>query len=110
MPAFSDARVQDPKVRALRRKIVVRADPALDVEAARVTLRTVDGREHATGVDHARGGLERPLTDMELERKFERLVSSQMSHHAQRALVDRIWTLEHVVNVAEILPLASPGG
>lgn len=106
--AFSDVRVQDPNVCALRGRIILQADPALGIEAARVTLRMVDGREHTIGMEQARGGLERPLTDTELELKFESLVTPQMSRQTQRRLIDSIWMLERSVDVADVLLLTSP--
>lgn len=106
--SFTDARVQDPRVGVLRRKIVLRVDPTLGVEAARITLRTTDAREHTIDVKHARGGLERPLTDAELESKFESLAASRISRGARTALVDKIWTIESSANIAEILSLTIP--
>ena len=61
----------DPAVLELRRKVEVVQDAKIPVEAAVVELWTKDGKHHRAAVDAARGSAGRPLTDRELEQKFE---------------------------------------
>jgi len=66
----SETCIADPEVAALRSRVSAVADSALqrDEAIAEVTLRT--GRVLRAHVPHARGSLERPMTDAELDAKF----------------------------------------
>ena len=63
--------IDDPEVAALRARITAVADPALarDEAIADVTLR--NGASLRSHVPHARGSIARPMTDDELDAKFE---------------------------------------
>ncbi len=63
---FSDERVSSPDATALRRKVEVVTDPRLARDAARLAVDLEDGRRIEVGVDHARGSVERPMTDEDL--------------------------------------------
>ncbi len=61
-----------PDVAALRARITVDADESLARDAAVVQARLSDGSLLRAEVAHARGSLARPLTDDELDAKFDR--------------------------------------
>lgn len=70
---FSEARIHDPAVLGLARKIRYEIDPSNEYPAnftghLRATLR--DGTVHELDQGHMRGGSRAPLPDAELERKF----------------------------------------
>ncbi len=71
---YEDEVVNAPEVIALRARISLNPDPAVgrDESFIQVTLR--DGRTIEEHVEHARGSLERPLTDRELYAKAEALI------------------------------------
>ncbi|HEY2255312.1 MAG TPA: MmgE/PrpD family protein [Variovorax sp.] len=71
---FSDAVVNDPKVIALRNKVQATIDDGIDEAAVQVTAVLQDGRRVEVRVDHAIGSLENPLSDAQLEAKFDSLV------------------------------------
>ena len=63
------AAIDEPAVVAFRNKVSAQADDAVPIEAAIVTVRTKGGRTLTAHVKHARGSLERPLSDAEIEAK-----------------------------------------
>jgi 2-methylcitrate dehydratase PrpD len=65
-----DARVRDPAMIALRRRIKVVADPSLAREEAKATIVFKDGTARSSHVVQCRGSLTRQLTDAELQEKF----------------------------------------
>jgi len=71
---FDDAVVAADEVVALRARVRLEPDAAIPRTAARVQVRLSDGRTFEESVAHARGSLERPLTDAELEAKARALI------------------------------------
>ncbi len=75
---FTLERIRDPRIRAQLPKIEVTADPEIervfpDRQRAVVTIVTIDGRELTQRLDHPKGDPRNPLTDGELETKFDAL-------------------------------------
>lgn len=73
---YTDALLASPEVQALMARIEVRADPALDQgypdrRGAIVRVRTVAGAQLEHALDHARGEPENPMTQADIERKFD---------------------------------------
>jgi 2-methylcitrate dehydratase PrpD len=86
----SDAHIRDPAILALARKVEVAVDDALDREfpaktMARVTIFTRRGAFTAT-VEYPRGNPENPLSDAELEAKFELLTLEHIGEERRGAL------------------------
>jgi len=79
---FVDARVSDPEVAALCKRVDVVADDGdlerlfPDFYATEIVIRMTDGREFAARKDIARGYPETPMSDAELAAKFQTLVGS----------------------------------
>jgi len=98
----SDACVRDPAVAALRRRIVVTADPqrASVSAAARVTLS--DGRVLEADVPFCRGSLERPMTDEELSEKFMALATRVVPDNVAGALLAQCWRVAEMDDVGAL--------
>jgi 2-methylcitrate dehydratase PrpD len=97
--AFEPDRLNDAELRALMKKIELKADPALSKSfprqrAARVEIETTDGRKLAHFQETRKGDPEMPLTDAELNDKFLELVEPVLGAAPARALLDRLWGLE----------------
>jgi 2-methylcitrate dehydratase PrpD len=91
---YSDARVTDPDVVALRERVVAVVDPALAEDAARVRVRLKDDRVVERFVAHALGSLARPMTDRDLERKFRELCAPVLDGDAIESVLSACWRLE----------------
>jgi 2-methylcitrate dehydratase PrpD len=105
---YTDARVNDPAAADLRRRISLVDDARIPVEAARVELRTRDGAEHAVTIDFARGSVQRPMTDLELEDKLMTLASGTLSEPRARQLIDAVWSLDRSDDAASLMRLTVP--
>ena len=99
---FLDARVTSPDVGALRAKIVVAPNERIAAEQARVRITLADGASCETFVEQARGSLERPMTDAELEAKFRRLAACELGPAQIDRLVDQLWSLETLADASVI--------
>lgn len=101
---FSDKRVNSPDTGALRRKVEVTTDPSLARDAARLAVDLVDGQRIEVGVDHARGSVERPMTDEDLTFKARAAMRPVIGESADD-LIDMVYSIEdhgarHVMGVA----------
>jgi 2-methylcitrate dehydratase PrpD len=74
LPQYADEVVNAPEVRALRDRVRLAPDERIARDEARLTVRRADGSVLEEHVLHARGSLERPLTDEELLDKARALV------------------------------------
>jgi 2-methylcitrate dehydratase PrpD len=107
---FTDAAVRDPAVRGLRDKVQVIEDAAIPVGAARVELVLDDGRSLSEFVAHARGSVERPLSDAELEQKLIALAASGCPGLDVKPLIAALWSLDRAETATQPLRLAVPPG
>ena len=99
MNAFEDARIDDPQVRELMRKVYLREDPALTADfpgkrVAHVAMTTTDGTRVEHFAPHRKGDPEAPLTDAEINDKFEELVAPVIGLEKMRLLRGKLWVLE----------------
>lgn len=62
--------LSDPRFVQMQEHVEVSADPAIARDAAAVAFVMKDGRRVDIRIDHARGSLDRPMTDEELADKF----------------------------------------
>lgn len=104
---FSDDAVAQPRVQALGRKVAFTDDDGLSIDAARVVVTMVGGQIRVASVDFARGCLERPLTDHELEKKLYELCRHGESDCEPGPLIDAIWSLDRANDAGALLSLAS---
>jgi 2-methylcitrate dehydratase PrpD len=105
---FSDARVRDPDVLALRRKVELIRDPAFSTIAASVEITTTDGSIHHRSQSAARGSDTNPMSDAELEDKLRRAAAGWEPQHDVAALIDAVWALDRSADVSALASLAVP--
>jgi len=105
---FTDACVDDPAVKDMRRRIEVASDPAVSTIAVAMEIRTADGRTHALSTEAARGSPANPLKDDEIERKLIDEARSWQPGHDVRPLIDAVWGLDRSQDVSTLAALAVP--
>jgi 2-methylcitrate dehydratase PrpD len=91
---FTDAAVADPLLRAFASRLDFVDDVAFSVEAAQVTLVLRSGETMSRRIDAARGSLQAPLTDTDLEDKLRELAEYGGSGCRPDPLIDALWALE----------------
>jgi 2-methylcitrate dehydratase PrpD len=105
---YSDARVADPRVIALRERVFAAVDPALGEDAARVRIRLKDGRVVERFIAHALGSLARPMSDRDLENKFRGLCAPILGADAIEGLLSACWQLEQSPDAGALPRLSVP--
>src|SRR5437764_1646428 len=105
---FSDSCVNDPRVAALRRKVMVRRDECFATPAAAVEIVTADGERHNLHQRAARGSDDNPMTDRDLEDKLREAAARAVPRNDIAALTDAIWTVEDCADIAKLTALTVP--
>jgi len=103
---FSNAKLNDPLVKALMNKITVKTDPELDrllptKRGAKAEIYLTNGCKYQSTLDIARGEPESPLTQEEIEAKFHRLTKDVLGHKRE-ILIDMINNIEHFRTVKNL--------
>lgn len=110
---FPDGDVRDDARLALARRVRCVADPTCDelfprALAAIVRLRTTGGDRREVRVLRNRGGPERPLSDEELDRKFERNARRNLPPRRVAQLDELLGRLDRLDDVGELAALTVP--
>jgi len=111
--AFTGEAVADPAIAAMRRRVTVREDPALNasvprLKPARVTVTLTDGRQITRLRESARGDFQEPYREDEVRAKFRELAGVVLSPGGVsrvEALVARLDELEHLSDLVAALRL-----
>src|SRR5262245_17669858 len=109
--AFTDEAVRDPAMAALRRRVTVREDPALNarvprLKPARVTVTFADGRRVSRLRESARGDHQDPYREDEIRGKFRELAGLVLRPEAVtqvESLVDRLDDLPSLASLVDAL-------
>lgn len=99
---FADERVVRDDVRALRAKTELAPQPDIARDEVRVEIVLADGTRLEEHVAHARGSLERPLTDKELFAKAQALIDPVFPGRTQ-ALREAVGTLGEAPNTSALV-------
>ena len=104
--AFAEYRLGDQAIRQLMQRVSLKSDPKFtagfpSMRAARVTITMDDGKEFRHFSPYRRGDPESPLTDAELDEKFDELVAPVIGVSRAADLRDKLWRLESL-DLAEL--------
>jgi hypothetical protein len=105
---FSGARACDPSVARLRGLIELSVDPACARDSARIVVSRSAGEPVVVSVAHARGSLDRPLTDEELEDKVARLVEPVLGAGAGAEIRKAVDQLDGAPGLSALLGAVTP--
>ena len=70
-----------------------------------VTITTTDGREVTKQLDFPKGDPRNPLTDEEVEEKFDALADPVLSAAGRQRLKDAVWNLESAASISGLMDL-----
>ncbi len=105
---FSDRAVTDPKTVALRDRVSATVDPAILPEQVDMTITLKDGRKLHKFIAHAIGSVEVPMTDQQLEAKFEDLAEGILTQAQTRKLMAACWQVAQLGDASQIAKAGVP--
>jgi len=108
---FTDDCATDERIVRVRKRVFTTPDSTLNEAAAVVTIELAGGQRLAREVTHALGSLERPMSDAQLEAKFNALAhADRYPAHASR-IVQRVWSVDTLDDASELVAgTAEPPG
>jgi len=107
---FEQEKIMDERIRAQLNKVEVVADPEIEavfpkLQRVIVKIETEDGRELTKSLDYPKGDPRNPLSDTEVEEKFDALASPVLSDVGRKRLKDAVWGSESVGSITELMQL-----
>ena len=107
---FTEERIKNPKLRPLMKKIEVRETEECnsrfpESNSFRIKVTMKNGETIERGIDHAKGDPQNPMTDDEIVTKFRKLSAPVMSESQMDRALDRLWKLEEMSDMSEVLGL-----
>jgi 2-methylcitrate dehydratase len=99
---------QNPRLLDLVQKVKVSVSEEANRRApeamlSRVEIVTTSGAHHVAEVPYHRGHYKNPMSDQDIEDKFRTLASDLMSPAQISHLLERLWHLEDVADIGEVL-------
>jgi 2-methylcitrate dehydratase len=107
---FEADRIMDPTIRAQLNKVEVVADPKIEavfprLQRVAVIIETADGRSLSKELDYPKGDPRNPLSDREVEEKFDALAAPILSEPARARLKEAVWNLERQESIRSLMDL-----
>jgi 2-methylcitrate dehydratase len=98
----------DPRIRDQLPKVVVVADAEIEkvfpkLQRVAVTIETGDGRKLAKELDYPKGDPRNPLSDEEIEQKFDALAAPILSDGARARVKEAVWGLEREGSIEALM-------
>lgn len=109
---FDDLYRNDPKVRALTRRVKVEVSEEAnrrmpEAMLCRVTVVTRSGETHGAVVDYHKGHWKNPMSEAEVEEKFRKLAGGVLAPAQADRLLERLWKLEDAADTGEVVRLTA---
>jgi 2-methylcitrate dehydratase len=106
--SFSRSRLNDTVLVDLMQKIRVEeikdfSERYPEAMSTKIDVHMIDGKTFTAQVDHPRGHPRRPLSDHDLEMKFQELTSRRISRKDQTKLIQTVWELDHLKDVKALV-------
>jgi 2-methylcitrate dehydratase len=110
LESFSDERLRDERLLALVAKIKVHRDATLSARYPRgipnrLEAALADGKRLVAENEFPRGHDQNPMSDAEVESKFQRLASGRLDAARSRKILDLCWRFDELADVSELLKL-----
>ena len=102
---FSDARVADPVISAVRSRVSAVVDEAMREDEVRLSITLTSGAVHSIYVEHATGSPENPMTDSTLEAKYRSLAGEALPSSQVEELLGAVWGLDSAPDVEQVVRL-----
>lgn len=107
---FEPDKIMDPRIRAQLEKVEVTADPDIEavfpeLQRVIVTITTTGGDELTEQLDYPKGDPRNPLTDEEIEEKFDALAAPVLSDGARTRLKEAVWKLDKLESVSALMQM-----
>ena len=105
---YSDEVVRDPRVIALRDKVMATVESGIHEDQVRIAIRLKGGKVLEKYVEHAVGSLGKPMSDADLETKFRGLAQGILSRGETDNLIQLCWDAGKLKDAGEVARASVP--
>ncbi len=107
---FEADRIMDATIREQLDKVEVVADPEIEsvfpqLQRVAATIETTDGRALSKELDYPKGDPRNPLSDEEIEQKFDALATPILSDKARTRIKKAVWNLDRQDSIRSLMDL-----
>jgi len=107
---YSEKKFRDSKILDFLKKITVVEDKTLssvypEAVANRVTVKLSSGKAVSKQVDYHKGHPKNPMSDRDVEDKFQRLTRKILDKNHARRILDATWNLEKTKDVSKLVSM-----
>jgi len=111
---FGERYLRDPHIRALARRVKVKATAEADrrmpeAMLCRMEVVTTGGASHEAVVEYHKGHWKNPMSQTEVETKFRNLAAQVLRPEQTDELLRTLWKLEELGDAGEIVRLTNAG-
>ena len=99
---FSNERSQDPSVINLRKIVKVLASANLRLDQASARIKTKSGASIEWNIDHAKGTVQNPMSDKDIESKFIQNANSCITLDKTKRIIEMVWNLEKLKDINQL--------
>ena len=99
----ADAAIEDAGIAQFRERIFAVADPAIPIDGVDMTITLQGGRAIEKRLRDCIGSKGRPMTDAQLEAKFESLATGALPAERSKRLIADCWRLETLPDAAQLI-------
>ncbi len=110
IPQFTDAKVRDPRTRALMERVHVHVDPQIEALGynemrMKVDVTLTDGRRLSGYADAATGHPRKPMSRDDLREKFMDCAALVMSSQQAESALEHLWAVREIDRVSDLMPM-----
>ena len=107
---YSEKKFRDPKILEFLKKMAVVEDKTLssmypEAVANRVTVKLSSGNVVSKQVEYHKGHPKNPMSDGEVEEKFQRLTRKYLGKNRARRILDAVWDLEKSKDIPKVISM-----
>ena len=107
---FDEEKISDPTLKQVIHKIKGEASEEFEQlfpakQPSRVTIRTTAGAEHSVYLEYPKGDPRQPMTEEDLDNKFQALTDAHLTKTGQERIKEAIFTCETLAGVNQFMRL-----
>ena len=110
--SFSDEQIKNQRLKKLMKRISIKGNMEFDkqfpeMQPSQVTIKTMDGREKTVRVDFPKGDPRMPMSQVDLDAKFNGLVENLVTTERQDQIKETIFDLENLPKISDLMALCT---
>ena len=106
---YTDAAVNDPAIKRVRESATAVGDSAITEDQANIEVELKSGKKLTRFIEKSLGNLHRPLTDRQLEEKFQNQAILALPEERLKPLIKLCWKIDALEAVSDLTKTTIPG-